>query len=50
MYHPNNAEMLKTINFGVLYGMSPHGLAIATGMTFGDAQDFIDRYFAAVSH
>lgn len=37
----------KTINFGVLYGMSPHGLAAATGMTFGDAKDFIDRYFAA---
>jgi DNA polymerase-1 len=40
----NNA---KTINFGVLYGMSPHGLATATGMTFNDAQEFIDRYFAA---
>lgn len=37
----------KTINFGVLYGMSPHGLAAATGMTFGDAKEFIDRYFAA---
>jgi DNA polymerase-1 len=37
----------KTINFGVLYGMSPHGLAVATGMTFGDAKDFIDRYFAS---
>ena len=37
----------KTINFGVLYGMSPHGLAAATGMTFGDARDFIERYFAA---
>jgi len=37
----------KTINFGVLYGMSPHGLASATGMTFSDAQDFIDRYFAS---
>jgi DNA polymerase-1 len=36
----------KTINFGVLYGMSPHGLAAATGMTFSDANDFIDRYFA----
>lgn len=36
----------KTINFGVLYGMSPHGLAAATGMTFSDAKDFIDRYFA----
>lgn len=37
----------KTINFGVLYGMSPHGLAAATGMTFGDARNFIDRYFAS---
>jgi DNA polymerase-1 len=37
----------KTINFGVLYGMSPHGLSVATGMTMGDAKNFIDRYFAA---
>jgi DNA polymerase-1 len=36
----------KVINFGVLYGMSPHGLAAATGMSFGDAKDFIDQYFA----
>lgn len=36
----------KTINFGVLYGMSPHGLSVATGMTMGDAKNFIDRYFA----
>jgi DNA polymerase-1 len=37
----------KTINFGVLYGMSPHGLANATKMSFGDAKDFIERYFAS---
>lgn len=36
----------KVINFGVLYGMSPHGLAAATGMTFSDAKKFIDDYFA----
>lgn len=35
----------KVINFGVLYGMSPHGLAANTGMTFGEAKAFIDRYF-----
>ncbi len=35
----------KVINFGVLYGMSPHGLAAATGMTFSDAKRFIDEYF-----
>ncbi len=36
----------KVINFGVLYGMSPHGLGAATGMTFGAAKRFIDQYFA----
>ena len=35
----------KTINFGVLYGMSPHGLAAATGMNFTQAKSFIDEYF-----
>jgi DNA polymerase-1 len=35
----------KVINFGVLYGMSPHGLAAATGMSFTDAKQFIDHYF-----
>jgi DNA polymerase-1 len=35
----------KTINFGVLYGMSAHGLSVATGFAQEQAQDFIDRYF-----
>jgi DNA polymerase-1 len=35
----------KVINFGVLYGMSPHGLSAATGMTFTQAKEFIDQYF-----
>lgn len=34
----------KVINFGILYGMSPHGLSIATGMTRDQAVTFIDRY------
>jgi len=34
----------KVINFGILYGMSPHGLSIATGMTREQAVAFIDRY------
>ena len=34
----------KTVNFGVLYGMSVHGLAAATGMTFTEAKNFIDEY------
>ncbi len=35
----------KVINFGILYGMSPHGLSAATGMGFIEAKKFIDRYF-----
>jgi DNA polymerase I len=36
---------VKAINFGVLYGMSPHGLSVATGMTREEAVGFIKRYF-----
>ena len=35
----------KTINFGVLYGMSAHGLSVATGMDGKEAAGFIERYF-----
>jgi len=35
----------KVVNFGILYGMSPHGLSIATGMTRDEAKMFIDKYF-----
>jgi DNA polymerase-1 len=35
----------KTVNFGILYGMSPHGLQAATGMSFGEAREFIKKYF-----
>jgi DNA polymerase-1 len=34
----------KVINFGILYGMSPHGLSVATGMTREQASVFIDKY------
>lgn len=35
----------KAVNFGILYGQGSHGLAIGTGMTFGEAKDFIEKYF-----
>lgn len=35
----------KTINFGVLYGMNPHGLSVATGLDMTQAKEFIERYF-----
>lgn len=36
----------KVVNFGILYGMSPHGLSAATGMNRDEAKAFIDTYFA----
>ncbi|MGH7142102.1 MAG: DNA polymerase I [Candidatus Saccharimonadales bacterium] len=36
----------KVVNFGILYGMSPHGLSVAAGMTFEQAQSFINNYMA----
>lgn len=41
----NQRRDAKVINFGVLYGMGPHALAENTGMSFGEAKDFIDQYF-----
>lgn len=35
----------KAVNFGILYGQGPHGLAVGTGMTFGEAKDFIEKYY-----
>ncbi len=36
----------KTINFGLIYGMSPFGLARQLGIDRGSAQRYVDRYFA----
>lgn len=36
---------VKAVNFGVLYGMSAHGLSAATGMNYEQARHFIDEYF-----
>jgi DNA polymerase-1 len=41
----NMRRHAKVVNFGILYGMSPHGLSIATGMNVSEAKVFIDRYF-----
>ncbi|MDP4038879.1 MAG: DNA polymerase I [bacterium] len=35
----------KAINFGILYGMNPHGLSTATGMEHDQAKKFIEKYF-----
>jgi len=42
---PEIRRAAKTINFGVTYGMGPHGLAQSAGISFEEAKEFIDRYF-----
>jgi DNA polymerase-1 len=36
---------VKEVNFGIMYGLGPHALSNSTGMSFGEAKDFIKRYF-----
>lgn len=35
----------KAVNFGIMYGQGPHGLAEGTGMSFAEAKEFIGKYF-----
>ena len=38
-------SLAKVVNFGILYGQGPHGLAEQTDLSFSAAQDFIADYF-----
>jgi DNA polymerase-1 len=39
----------KAINFGIIYGQGPQGLAKAAGIRFDEARQFIDEYFHVYS-
>jgi DNA polymerase-1 len=41
----NMRREAKVVNFGVMYGLSTHGLVAATGMTYPQAKHFIEKYF-----
>jgi DNA polymerase-1 len=43
---PEMRRMAKTVNFGVIYGMSAYGLAQRLGIPRDQASQFIDAYFA----
>ncbi|MBI3334903.1 MAG: hypothetical protein HY001_00185 [Candidatus Portnoybacteria bacterium] len=42
-------RMAKVFNFGILYGLSAHGLAENLRVSREEAQDFIDNYFTRFS-
>jgi DNA polymerase-1 len=43
---PDQRRTAKTINFGLIYGMSPFGLARQLGIDRGSAARYVERYFA----
>ena len=42
---PEMRRVAKMMNFGVIYGLTAHGLSQRSGMARSDAQAFIDSYF-----
>jgi DNA polymerase I len=42
---PDERRAAKAINFGLMYGMGPHGLARQLGIARTEAQDYIALYF-----
>jgi DNA polymerase-1 len=43
---PQQRRSAKTCNFAIIYGVTAYGLSQQTGMEVGEAQKFIDTYFA----
>jgi DNA polymerase-1 len=42
---PEHRRVAKMINFGLMYGMSAHGLAQRLGIPRGEAAEYVQRYF-----
>jgi DNA polymerase-1 len=42
---PNQRRAAKAVNFGIAYGLSPHGLSIRLDISTEEAKSIIDRYF-----
>jgi len=40
-------RIAKAINFGLIFGQGPQGLAQSAGISFKEAREFIDKYFQA---
>src|SRR5699024_6638611 len=42
---PNMRRQAKTVNFGIVYGISDYGLSQNLGIPRKEAKQFIERYF-----
>jgi DNA polymerase-1 len=42
---PEQRNAMKAINYGILYGMTAHGLSKELGISYEEAQAFIEAYF-----
>jgi len=42
---PEMRRVAKAVNFGIIYGISPYGLAKAIGVDVGEAAKMIERYY-----
>ena len=42
---PEMRRIAKIMNFGVIYGLSPHGMSQQTGLTHEEGKAFIEAYF-----
>ncbi len=42
---PEMRRVAKTVNFGIIYGMSPYGLAKELSISRKEAAEFMERYF-----
>jgi DNA polymerase-1 len=42
---PTQRRHAKAVNFGIVYGLTPHGLSVGLGISHEDAKKYIDTYF-----